>query len=94
MEVGDGLLVGAAEGGFCGLEEFTPTEGMIQEWTSAAASPDSAIGLPGKSTSRPAVACFSWLVRNCRNLFKACGGLWSYLHTIPIGCTTYFMGVH
>ena len=60
VDVGDGLLVGAAEGGFCGLEEFSPSEGMIQEWTSAAASPESASEVPGKATNHPAVHCILW----------------------------------
>lgn len=42
MDVGDGLLVGAAEGGFCGLDEFTPIDGMIHHFSAAAATPQTA----------------------------------------------------
>lgn len=29
VEIGDGLLIGSAEGGFSGLEEFTPPQGIM-----------------------------------------------------------------
>jgi hypothetical protein len=52
VDVGDGLLVGSAEGGFCGLDEFTPTDGMIQDISTAAASSDSPISEPGRPTAK------------------------------------------